>query len=266
MTRFFSKLDFIHRRLWRDDGLYRAALLLGPAPLLGCMLALGIWKSSLLIQAWTYRPPAWAAPQRSATWNTASDQPQMVQPDRPLPPAGPNGALTGYEIGSQVTINPIEINSQMDVDLKPTPMSAFFRDGPTFDMKQIIGQGPQSGLYAAVGSNFLPIRTAGVYAMTAKFERPAGTSADCLIRLEFGSRRIVSILEVGIVEDISKTFDAARFNLQPGLYHVAWAFTCWSGHELIDTGRMTLMVGHPGESSLAPARADDIVRPERIQR
>ena len=265
MNRLFGKLGFIHRRLWRDDGLYRAALLLGPAALLGCMLALGAWKSSLAVQAWTYRPPAWAAVQRS-TWNTDSDQPQMVQPDRLLPPAGPDGGLTGYEIGSRITVNPIEMNSQMEVDVKPTATSAFYLDGPTFDMKQIIGQGPQSALYAALGSSFLSIRTAGVYALSAKFERPAGSSADCLIRLGFGPRRIISNLEVGVVGDISKTFDAARFDLQAGLYRVGWAFSCWSGHELVDTGRMTLMVGHPGEPGLAPARADDIVRSERIER
>lgn len=263
MNNFLRKSAFIHRRLWRDDRLYPAALLLGPAPLLGFMLALGVWKSSQGIQALTYRPPAWAAVQRLPSWTT--DQPHIVQPDRPLPPSGPNGSLTGYEMGSEVTINPMEMNAQMVVDLKPSPIKAFFLDGPTFDMKQIIGQGPQSVPYAAVGSYFLPIRAAGVYALTARFERPAGSSADCLIRLSFGSRRIISAMAVNIVEDFSKTYDAPRFDLKTGLYRVGWAFACWSGRDLVDTGRMTLMVGHPGEPSLAPAHADDMVRPERIK-
>jgi hypothetical protein len=265
MSRVFGKLGFVHRRLWRDNGLYRASLLFGPAPLFGCLLALGIWKSYLAVQAWTYRPPAWAAPQHSDTWNTASDQPQVVGPDQPLPPTGPNGTLAGYETGSRVTVNAIEVNSQMDVNLKPNPMSVFYLDGPSFDMKQIMGQGPQAHLYAAVGSNFLPVRTAGIYSLSARFDRQAGPPADCLIRLGFGSRRIVSTLEVDIIENVSKTFDAARFDLQPGLYKVAWAFTCWHEHDVIGPGRMTLLVSHPGESGLIPARPDDIVRPEPVK-
>ncbi len=98
-----------------------------------------------------------------------------------------------------------------------------------------------------------------------RWRTPAGRVADCLVRLGFGPHRIVSNLEVGIADDVSKAFDAARFDLQPGLYLIGWAYGCWHDQEVTGPGRMVLLIGHPGERTLQPARPDDIVRAERIE-
>jgi hypothetical protein len=260
MNRFLGKLGFIHRRLWSQDGLYRAALLFGPAPLVGCLLAGAVWGCILALGGETSQPPRWAVPQDPGTWSTSASQPQTIQPAKPLPPVGADGRLTGYELGWRVTTNPIVVSQTMDVDVKPTPLTAFFLDGPSVDMAQILPEAPNVSLYIGVGQGFLAIRTAGVYTLALRFERPAGPRADCLMRLGFGPRRIVSTLEAGVVRDLSITFDAVRFDLQPGLYPIGWAFGCWQNHEMIGPGRITLLVGHPGEQSISPARSDDFVR------
>lgn len=265
MNRFFGKFGFVHRRLWRQDGLYRAALLFGPAPLLGGLLAGALWGGVQTLERMTYRPPDWGVPQGPTVWSTATDQPPTIEPAKPLPPTGPDGELAGYAAGWRATTQPIEVGATLDVDLKPTPLTAFSLDGPTFDMAQIIAAGPKSSLYVGVGSGILAIRAAGVYALSVRFERPAAQPADCLMRLGFGAHRIVSNLEVAVVGDVSKTFDAARFDLQPGLYTIGWAFGCWHNQEVIGPGRMTLLVGHPGEQTLLPARSGDIVRPEQVR-
>lgn len=151
----------------------------------------------------------------------------------------------------------------MDVDVKTTPLTAFSLDGSTVDVAQIIAGGPKVSLYVGLGRGFLAIRTAGVYALTLRLERPAGPSADCLTRLGFGPHRVVSMLNIGFGNDV-KTFEAPRFDLQPGLYPIGWAFGCWHEHEVVGPGRITLLVGHPGDPTPLPARADDIVRQERI--
>jgi hypothetical protein len=265
MRRFFGKLEFIHRRLWQGDGLYRASLLLGPAPLLGCAVAAALWGSIPAAHGTKHSLPQWAVPQGPAVWSAASDQPQIVQPSRSLPPVEADGALAGYEAGWRATTHPIQISATLDADLKPTSLTAFLLDGSSVDMAQIIKGGPAASLYVGVGAGFLAVRTGGVYALSARIERPAGPRADCLIRLVFGSRRIVSNLEVAVVSDLMRAFDVAQFNLQPGLYAIGWAFGCWQDHTVIGPGRMTLLVGHPGDQTLQPARSDDIVRPKRIR-
>jgi hypothetical protein len=100
MKIFLGKIGFIHRRLWEREGLYRAALLFGPVPLLGCALAAALWESVVALGGMTTpQPPPWAVPQHAEVWNTDADRPQAVQPAKPLPLIGANGALTGYEAG-----------------------------------------------------------------------------------------------------------------------------------------------------------------------
>jgi hypothetical protein len=173
--------------------------------------------------------------------------------------------LVGYEAGWRATTHPIQVSPTLDVDVKPIPLTAFFLDGSSIDMAQIIAGGAKAALYVGVGSGFLAVRTAGVYGLSIRVERPAGPLADCLMRLVFGPHRIVSNLEVALVNDFSKAFDPARFDLQPGLYSIGWAFGCWHDGQVSGPGRMTLLVGHPGRSTILPALPDDIVRPERIK-
>jgi hypothetical protein len=129
-------------------------------------------------------------------------------------------------------------------------------------MAQILAKGPSASLYVGVGSGFLAVRTAGIYTISARLERPAAPVADCLVRLGFGPRRVLSNLEVAITGDISKTFAGARFDLQPGLYLIGWAFGCWHDGKVIGPGRMTLLVGDSSGQDLHPARSEDLVRPK----
>ncbi|ACB96368.1 hypothetical protein [Beijerinckia indica] len=265
MSQLFSKLGFIHRRLWDRDGIYRISLLLGPAPLVGCGLAAGIWIIVQALPVTAVQPPNWGKPPRTAdNWST-TDEPQTLAAARPIPPAGADGGLSGYEAGWRGTINPIEIKPTMDVDVKSTALSAFFLDGSKINMAQIIAAGPKNAPYVGLGNGFLVVRTPGVYALSIRLERPLGPVADCLTRLAFGPRRIVSNLILADPGNISKTYDAARFNLQPGLYPIAWAFGCWHDREVVGPGRITVLISHPGDQALQPALPDEIVRAERVK-
>lgn len=230
------------------------------------MLAGVLWGSVQTLREITYQPPRWAVVPHSEVWSTVSGQPQTILPARPLPSVGANGALIGYETGWRTTALPIAVSPTLDVAVKPTRLTPDHDlYGSSFDMAQIMAGGPKTSLYVGVGSGFLAIRTAGVYALSVRFERPVGPLADCLMRLGFGPRRIVSNHEVGVAGDTSKVFDTVRFDLQPGLYPIDWAFGCWHAHEVIGPGRMTLLVGHPGEETLMAARSGDIVRPRQIK-
>ena len=265
MGQFFSKLGFIHRRLWDRDRYYRAARLFGPAPLLGCGAAIGLW---LIVRAFpgpTVQPPDWGKPpQATENWSTTGE-PQTIQPARPIPPIGANGGLSGYEAGWQGATYAVEVGPMLDAKMKQPPLSTFFVDGPQIDSTQIMAAGPKDMRFVGTGEGFLVIRAPGLYALSLRYERPSGATAACLMRLRLTPRDVVSHLELTDPGNISKTFDAAKFDLQPGLYLIAWAFGCWRDQESVGPGRITVLISHPGDQALQPARPDDIVRPERVK-
>lgn len=262
MRRFLQKLSFIHHRLWRRDGIYPAALLLGPAPLLGGVFAFTVWIAIAVLggTATNHASLHWAVPQRAAVWDTDAERPQAPQPAKPLPPIAADGTLTGYEAGWRLTTSPIQVSPTLDVDLKAVALTTFSLEGGSVDMAQIKDHGPKTSLYVGVGNGFLVVKDGGVYALSARLERPAASVADCLVRLGFGPRRIVSDLGVGISSELSKTFEPVRFSLQPGLFPIGWAFGCWHDGEVVGPGRMSLLISHPGERDLQPAGPGDIVR------
>ena len=263
--RFFGKLGFIHRRLWERDGFYRTALLFGPAPLIGCGLVAAIWFAVREIPAPVVQPPNWAKPPPTTeNWNTTGD-PQKVEPARQMPPVDANGGLGGYETGWRAAVFALDITPTLNTDIKRTPLSSFFVDGSTIESAQIIAAGPKNTRFVGAGSGFLAVRAPGTYAITLRFERPPGPTADCLKRLGFGTRNVVSNYELGNPGNVSKTFDAARFDLQPGLYPISWVFGCWKDQEAVGPGRISVLIGHPGEQALQPARPDEIVRQERVK-
>lgn len=255
-----GKLGFIHRRLWDSDGLYRVALLLGPAPLIGCGVAAGIWFMHRALPAPTVQPPVWGKPFESAPNWSASAQPQTAQPARPIPALEADGRLSGYESGWRVTIRPIDVSPTFNVDVKPIALRTFLLDGSNIDLALIIESGPKNTEFVAAGSGFLVVRAPGTYGLSLRFERPSGTTADCLTRLGFGSRRVVSNYWLENKHDVLKTSDAARFDLQPGLYPIGWLFGCWHDRKPVGPGRITVLISHPGEQGLRPARPEDIVR------
>jgi hypothetical protein len=265
MSLFFSKVGFIHRRLWDRDGFYRIALLLGPAPLIGCGVAAGIWFMVRAIPAPVVQPPDWGKPPQSAeNWSTTGEA-HTVQPARPIPSVGANGGLSGYEAGWRATTHAIEISPTYNTEITPTPESAFLVDGSTIDLASIIAAGTQGTKFVGAGSGFLVIRTPGTYALSLRFERPPGPVADCFTRLTFGPRRVSSSFDLGNPGNISKTLDAAKFDLQPGLYPISWVLGCWHGQETVGPGRITVLMSHPADQPPQPVDPDDIVRPERIK-
>jgi hypothetical protein len=157
----------------------------------------------------------------------------------------------------------LEVNG-VDANLLPTRLTTFSLVGSTFDMASILAAGPKDGpLYIGVGTAFLAIKTPGIYGLSARLARPAGQRANCLTRLVLGGRRVVSNLDIDLRDDVLKTFDPVRFDLQPGLYRIGLAFGCWHNQEATGPGAVTLMIAYPGEQNLVPARADDIVRLEQ---
>ena len=268
MNRLLGKLRFVHQHLWHQDGLYRAALLFGPAPLLGCLLAGVAWWALHEVSGNSKPPlPPWGTPQavRPAR-NAETGTPQTLQPFRPLPPVGAGGVPSGYEPGWRVTVNPVEVSPTMVGSVNPNPISGFLLNAPSVDMAQVVGKEPSASPFAVVGSGLLVVRTAGLYVLTVRFQRPAGSVAECITQLSLGPRRIVSELGVNMVNDIARTFEAPRFDLVPGLYQTGWAFGCWHDKQEAGSGRWTIMLAHPGETTLLPMRSDDIVRPARDAR
>ena len=259
MKQLVAKLGFIHRRLWQRDAGYRAAVLLGPAPLVGAVLACGLWGGVLGLKEVTYQPPNWAVPSKNESWHSDASQPQILQPAKPLPEAGPDGALVGHEAGWNVAAHPIQVSQTMDVNVKPNQLAGFTIKGPSVDMAQILAGGPKTPLYVGIGTGFFVVREPGIYALSLRFERPPGAVADCLTRLGFGPHRIVSNLSLNVSE-ASRKYATAWFDLRPGLYPIGWAFGCWHDSEVIGPGRMIILVSHPGETKLLPARPDDFVR------
>jgi hypothetical protein len=217
MKRFVAKLGFIHARLWQRDGLYRAAALFGPPPLLGAAVAAVIWFGVAAVSPMPQGSLSWAVPHRNAEWDPSSASPEIVRPDRPLPATGADGMLVGYRSGWAVTAHPIQIDRTMDVNVSATALNAMTINGTSVDMADILAGGPKATLYVAVGIGFLAIRTLGIYALRAHLQRPSAPAADCLVRLGFGSRRISSDLEVDMVSEVRKDFTVDHFDLQPGL-------------------------------------------------
>jgi hypothetical protein len=263
MSRLLGKLAFIHRRLWQRDGWYKAATLFGPPPLIGAMLAATVWFGMTELRATSDQPIMWAKPAPVAEWKTSAHDAASVPPAGPLPATGADGMLVGYETGWRVTAHPIEISQTMDVDIKTTALAGLNVAGTSVDMSDILLGGPSGVLFVADGIGALVIRTPGIYALAARLTRPTGERADCLVRLGFANRRVVSNLEINLAATFARDFGPGYFDLQPGLYLLSWAFGCWHDREMSGTGRLTILIGHPGSEVPEPLGPDEIVRPKR---
>ena len=177
MRLFFSKLGFIHRRLWDRDGLYRVALLFGPAPLIGCGVAAAIWLMVRAVPTPIVHPPAWGKPPEATdTWSTTGE-PQTLQPKAPLPAVDTDGQLSGYVAGWQATLREVEVSPTFNTEIKPTPLSGFFLDSPSIDLAQIITAGPQ-------GTNLLGLDPASSWSERRELTRCRYASRDHRARLQ----------------------------------------------------------------------------------
>ncbi len=235
MKRLFSKLGFIHECLWQREGAYRAALLLGPAPLLGAAVAVALWGGVSEFRALTYQPPPWATWSAPNMWSDGATRPQVLQPARPLPDIGADGALVGYQPGWKVSARPIEVSPTMNVDVKTNALTGFVVSDPAIDMAQVIAGGPKDALFIGVGTGLFVVRETGIYTLSVRLERPFGPAVTCLTRLGFGPHRVSSNVTVNIAIG-AKDFALVPFDLQPGLYPIAWAFGCWRDQQTTGPG------------------------------
>jgi hypothetical protein len=255
-----GKLAFLHRQLWRRDFLYRAALLLGPAPLVGCLVGGAAWL------AWQGLPraipavPPWASIDNRQIWPNYG-QPVMLAPSRPLPDETPDGRLVGYRFGWQGSLHPLEERPTLEVDLKAAPATPLLLNGPAVDMLSIANAAPASGLFAGLGMGYLVIRRAGVHAIAVRFEREPAAPATCLIRASVGGRRIVSDVELRVSGDMFKTSTPMLFDMEPGLYEMGMAFGCWRDGAVAGPGQARMMVSRPGATVLLPVDLGAIVWP-----
>jgi hypothetical protein len=110
---------------------------------------------------------------------------------------------------------------------------------------------------------FLAIGTAGVYTLSARLERPADKEVDCLVRMGLGPHRIMSNVELSVSQDYVRSFAVGTFDLRPGLYELIWAFGCWHGESVFGPGRLTILIGRPGEPAPRPLRDGEILRMAR---
>jgi hypothetical protein len=258
MKRLFGKLGFVQARLWERDGAYRAALLLGPAPLLGAAVAAAVWGGVMEFRALTYQPPPWGTWSRPATSNNGDAPPQALQPARPLPEIGADGALAGYQPGWKVEARPIEVSPTMNVDVKANALTGFTISNPSIDMAQILAAAPKAALFVGVGTGLFVVREPGIYTLSVRLERAAGPAVTCLTRLGFGPGRVSSNVTLNITRE-AQEFASGQFDLRPGLYPIGWAFGCWHDQETIGPGQLTVLISRPGDATRQPARPGDFV-------
>ena len=205
--------------------------------------------------------PGWATPNRSPDW-IAAQTPRELPPDAPLPSLGTDGMPQGMRSGWKVTIHPVKIGSALDPNVLAKPLRGFALEQTELDMDRLLSEGPMEGPFVGAGTAALVIHVAGTYALTARLERPAGEDADCLVRLAFGRRRVISNYNINMVDDIARTYHPIRFALTPGLYRIDAMLGCWHDGREGGPGRLTVLLAHPGEAVPVPLRPDEVVWPE----
>lgn len=259
-----AKLGFIHHRLWQRDGTYRAAVVLGPAPLLGGACAALLWLGlHALAPALVGAPQSlpWAQPRPSGTLASAG-QPHVVMPAQSLPAVQADGGFPGYVPGWLGSIHPAEVSSTLDVNVLPTVLTSFPVPRTSLDMETIVAAGAETGksLYVGVGDAMLVIRTPGTYDLTLRVARASAQPADCLGRMVVAGRRVVSELDLGLTSAATRQQAPTAFDLQPGLYRVSVALGCWRDGHVVQPGQATVLMRAPGEPALRSALPNEILR------
>ena len=261
MRGFAGKLGFVHRALWQRDAAYRWAVLLGPPPLLGCALAALVWAVVLRMA-----PHAVATAQAIpwAHWvrpTLQEGQPFVETPSGPLPSTDASGHFAGFRTGWVGLIQPITVDAALDTHVAPTVLARFAVDQTTISLAQVLDAGAPSGLFVGTAKTFFAATTPGLYAFSARFTRSSPQSADCLVWLETPKHRMVRNVNLNLNGQAVLNFVPTAFELQPGLFVLEVAVGCWRGDRMVGPGELTVMVRHPGETGLQPARDDELIKP-----
>ena len=258
---FAAKLGFVHRTLWQRDKLYRWAVLLGPPPVLGCAAASLAWA------AFQYFAPFAARPSGDAPWahwtrpTQQEGQPLAEAPTGPLPARDPSGRFPGWQTGWVGQIQPIRVDAMFETSLIPSVIAHFAIDQTTIPMQPILDAGPPTGLFIGDVKTLFPVKTPGVYAFSVRFTRSSPQSANCLVWLNSNKHRLVRAISVNMNGNSVVNYPPTEFRLEPGMFLLEIITGCWRGEQMVGPGELTMMVRHPGESALQPARAEDLIKP-----
>ncbi len=256
---FAAKLAFVHRLLWARNVPYRGAVLLGPPPLIGGALAAVLWFSihPRAVQPDSGAQIPWAHHDKPVP---QGDQPYAEKPVATLPPPRVGG-FAGFRTGWQGGILPITLDATLDANVLGTVLASFDIDRPDIPISLILDAGPPKGLFVGTAKTLLAVRVAGRYAISVRLHRPAAQSANCLVRLSSSKHRMVRNINVNMNGNAVVNYAPTEFQFDPGLYLIVLAVGCWRGDQMVGPGTVDLMIRHPGETSLVPARADEVVRP-----
>ncbi len=255
-----GKLAFVHRTLWRRNHMYRWAVLLGPPPVMGVIIA------ALFLAA---RPAHWPGTSRQtggvawAHWVRPVTQvgEPFVEPTLKLPPRDAGGHYQGLRTGWRSEVHPMSVDATRDADVSESVLASFTVDQPDIALQRVVDAGPPTGLFVAGAQSFFVVLTPGLYAFSARLVRSGTQSADCVVRLVSSKHRMIRNVSLNTGGNATLTYPATQFRLEPGLFRVNVGVGCWRGDRALGAGDVALMVRTPGEAALRPATADELMRP-----
>ena len=258
-----AKLGFVHRALWDREPAYRWAALLGPPPLLGSAAAALAWAVAHLFAVHAPTPAAGSdVPWAHWTRPVAPEgQPFTEAPGAVLPPSDGHGGYLGFQSGWAGAIQPLSVDATLDVNVIASVQGRFTLDQPTVPLERILDAAPPTGLFVGTGKSFFAVRTAGLYAFSARLTRAGTQSANCLVRLASGHHQMVRNVVLNSAGTAVLNFAPTEFRLEPGLFLMQVAVGCWRGDHMVGTGELALIVRHPGDAVSKPATADEVMKP-----
>lgn len=260
MRRLAGRLAFVHRTLWQRDHIYRWAVLLGPPPLIGFAMA------AIVLAALPAVWPRASTRTGSAPWvhwtrPVPREAEPFAEPTLPLPPRTANGQYRGLQTGWRSEVHPISIDATRDVDVSASALASFTLDQPDIPLQRVVDAGPPAGLFVAAAQSFFVVQTPGLYGFSVSLARSGTQSADCLARLNSARHRMIRNVNLATDGGAVLTYKATQFRLEPGLFRVQVGVGCWRGGRALGAGDLTLMVRKPGDATLRPATADELMRP-----
>ena len=155
----------------------------------------------------------------------------------------------------------MSVDATLDVNVIASVQGRFTLDQPTVPLERISDAAPPTGLFVGTGRSFFVVRTAGLYAFSARLTRSGTQSANCLIRLASSHHQMLRNVVLNSAGTAVLNFAPTEFRLEPGLFLLQVAAGCWRGDHMVGTGELEILVRHPGETVLKPATAEEVIRP-----
>ena len=258
--RLAAKLAFVHRTLWRRDHTYRWAVLLGPPPVIGAAMAALFLTAHQVIQPGTVTQTG-STPWAQWTKPVPQEAEPFVEQTRPLPPRNASGQYQGLQTGWRSEVHSMSVDATRDANVSGSVLASFILNQPDIPLQRVVDAGPPTGLFVASAQSFFVVLTPGLYAFSLRLIRSGTQSADCLARLYSTRHRMVRNVTLNSDSGAVLTYTATEFRLEPGLFQLGVAVGCWRGDRVLGAGDLTLLVRKPGEATLRPAVADELMRP-----